>query len=172
MANLILKEFRCVEETDEAGADSPYFVVFVGHPGKPESADVKMIRKGEWDNEVSTGDLLVANVPVASGVDTNTLVLVALMEEDVNPDIAGTELSNVRNWMKAVFQAFGSINGASAAQLSPLVMPEFIKALNANLTNDDVVGISRLSITTASGLLPLINFFGDGGQYKVRFNMA
>jgi hypothetical protein len=172
MANLILKEFRCVEETDEVGSDSPYFVIFVGQRGNAPISDVKTIRKDSWDNNIGSGDFRAPNITVAAGVDTSTLVIVALMEEDANPDITGGDLANVQNWMKSVFQAFGSVGGTSLTQLAAQVKPEFIKALNANITNDEIVNVQRLTITTLSGSLPLVHFFGDGGHYRVRFRMT
>lgn len=170
--NLVLQDFDCVEESNEAGDDSPYFVVFIGHPGNSPSSSVVTLRKEQWDNEVSAGDHINANISVASGVNTNTLVLVALMEEDVNADIVGGDLANVQNWMKAIFQAFGSIGGISLNQLKDKVAPEFEKALKANITNDDMLGIKRLNISTSSGLLSTLKFDGDGADYRVRFKMA
>ena len=40
MATLVLKEFRCVIETDEVGDDSPYFVIVIGNSGSPKFSDV------------------------------------------------------------------------------------------------------------------------------------
>ncbi|MBI4852254.1 MAG: hypothetical protein HY819_10700 [Acidobacteria bacterium] len=170
--SLVLQEFNCVEETNEVGSDSPYFVVFVGHPGITPTSSVTTLRKESWDNEIDSGDLIKANLTVGTGVNTNTLVLVALLEEDNNPDITGADLINVQNWMQAIFQAFGSILGISLNQLDAMVRPEFVKALNANIANDEIVAVKRLTISTSSGLLPILKFLGDGGDYRVRFRMG
>ena len=173
MANLVLKAFRCLLETDEIGDDSPYFVIFIGHAGSPKFSDVKRIRDPQWDNNVSSGKLVDnINAAVGSNVDSNTLVLVALLEEDNNPDIAGATLTNVKNWMNSVYNAFWANGSATVTQLEASLKPEFSNAIYANLANDDVVAIARLKITTLSGNIPLLYLTGDGGQYRVRFVMT
>jgi len=171
MTNLVLQDFTCIEETDEAGWDSPYFVIFVGHPGSSALSDVRTVRKESWDNNIGSGSVRIPNLTVASGVNSNTLVLVALIEEDVNPDITGSSLAHVQRWMNAVFGAFGQIGGISLNQLELLVGPEFERALNANIANDDIVAVHRLGIGKASGVLPQMHFWGAGGHYAVRFRM-
>src|SRR5215467_9314441 len=157
MANLLLKAFRCLIETDEIGDDSPYFVIFVGHAGSPKFSDVKRIRDPQWDNNVSSGQLVTnINATIAGGVDLNTLVLVALLEEDNNPDIAGATLTNVKNWMNSVYNAFWASGTASVTQLEANLKPQFSSAIHANLPNDDVVAIARLKVTTMSGNIPLL----------------
>jgi hypothetical protein len=74
--------------------------------------------------------------------------------------------------MQAVFQAYGSVGGISLDQLTANVRPEFSKALNACLPNDDCVDIHRLKIPQATGLLPHLAFQGDGGSYSVRFELV
>ena len=151
MANLTSKEFRCVVETDELGDDSPYFLVFLGNAGNPKFSDVKRIRNSQWDNEISTGDLVHVNTTVSGGVGMNTLVLVALLEEDNNPDIAGATLTNLKNWMASAYDAFWASGSATLAQLEANLKPEFAKAINANLANDDVVAIARLKVKALAG---------------------
>lgn len=172
MANLVLKEFRCVIETDEIGDDSPYFVIFIGNSGSPKFSDVKRIRDPQWDNNISSGNLVQVNTTVSSGVGSNTLVLVALLEEDNNPDIAGAALTNVKDWMAGVYNSFWSSGTATVNDLEANLKPEFAKAINANLANDDIVAIARLKVTTSSGNLNLLHMWGDGGYYRVRFGMA
>jgi len=172
MANLILNDFRCVEETDEAGWDSPYFVTFIGHPGTTPTSNVITTRKDSWDNNIGSGSYRAPQMTVASGVDIKTLVLVALMEEDVNPDITGANLTKVRDTMQWWCSGVGSVSGISLTQLAAEVRPEFVKALNKFCVNDDNVDVHRLPITTLSGLLPLLHFFGSDGHYRVRFKMA
>lgn len=59
---LYLKEFRCVEETDEVGNDSPYFVVFVGNKSGQPFSDVVRVRDPDWDGAASTGKLFQPNL--------------------------------------------------------------------------------------------------------------
>lgn len=172
MANLVLQEFKCVTETDEAGWDSPYFVIFTGRRNGGVSSTVNITRRNNWDNNVGSGGFVKPNITVGSGVDTDTLVLVALMEEDIDPDITGEELANVRAWMDVWFKAYGSVQGKTLNQLGSDMKPLFIDSLVANRYNDELVKVMRLMITTSHGALPAIHFWGAGGHYWARFRMA
>ena len=81
MANLILQSFKCFEETNEGGSDSPYFVIFHGNPTSPNAAKVRRIRKQAWDTTVDSGETVQANSFVIDGVGTSSIVLAAFMEE-------------------------------------------------------------------------------------------
>ena len=170
MANLVLSEFRCVTETDEIGDDSPYFVIFIGNTGTSFS-DVKRLRDPQWDNNISSGKLVHVNSTVSSGVGTNSLVLVALLEEDNDPDISGQILTNIKQsmsgWYNTIFAQGGGIS-----QMEASLKPLFKQHIEAALSNDDVVAIARLKVTTLSGNLNLLHMWGDGGYYRVRFKMA
>lgn len=172
MAKLILKEFRCVEESDEIDSDSPYFVVFVGKSGTNPTSDVKMIRREAWDNDTDTGELKVANITVADGVNANTVVLAALMEEDGDANITGARLAIVKSWMQAVFSAFNASGSASADDLATKIRPEFAKAINANKGDDEMLGIRRVPVPSSPGNVPLLTYTGDESNYRVRFTVA
>ena len=172
MANLVLKEFRCVIETDEIGDDSPYFVIFIGNSGSPKFSDVKRIRDPQWDNNISSGNLVLVNTTVSGSVGMNSLVFVALLEEDNNPDIAGAALTNVKDTMTGFYNAFWASGTATVSALEANLGQKFWDAIKANLANDDIVAIARLKITTLSGNINLLHMWGDGGYYRVRFGMA
>jgi hypothetical protein len=40
------------------------------------------------------------------------------------------------------------------------------------LSNDEFIQARHLPIDTPEGDLPLLNFYGDGGHYRVRFKMV
>jgi len=170
MSRLFLKEFRALAST-ESSSDSPYFVVLVGHPGSSPTMSCIHIRREAWDGEVDSGDLITANMAVADNVDSSTLVLAALMEEDDGPDLVGADLQCVIDHVKPTFAAFGSVQGMSLSDLADKVRPEFRKAINQYSTNDDLIGVRRVHVTTNAGLLPLVNYEGDSGAYRVRFSM-
>src|SRR5262245_54761153 len=88
MVTLRLTQIKCHEETDEVGWDSPYFVVFVGrgHGSGKLSSDLKFLKKWNWDNEFESGTKQTFEMSVATGVEGNSLVLIAMLEEDDNPD--------------------------------------------------------------------------------------
>jgi hypothetical protein len=175
MAKLILKEFRCVEDTDESGSESPYFLVFIGDlvTGK---TDVKRIKQGNWDDEVDKGELWVVNAPVPfdhpfSFKTDSTLIFVALLEEDIDVDISEAE---VKTFFKPVLDAsFQELKRSGATKItngiSLGVKKSFNLLLGLKLGNDENMGIIRLKPTGQPGNQPLLNYFADTGHYRVRF---
>lgn len=166
MAKLILEKFLCIEQT-ETFPDSPYFAVFVGEPST-KTSEVHRIRREAWDNTTTAPNVKVANLTVDSAVSSDALILAALLEEDDNVDLSGATITRLRTEMQAIFSAFAA-NGASAAQLSDQVLPEFRQALNRAIGNDDLLGIKRV---TASPGKKLLNYKGGGGNYQVTFAIA
>ena len=174
MTTLTLKEFRCVEETDEVGSDSPYFLVFQGDPTRPGSeADLHRVRRDSWDNEISSGSFRRPNAVVTKDIGSNHLVLCALMEEDNDPDIGGAAFAGVENWMRTVFDAYRASGTRSAADMAGDLIPEFRRAIKAYRSNDELVNILRVRLNAdGSGQLPLLNYYGDCGHYRVRFTLS
>lgn len=167
---LYLKEFRCVVETDEGGNDSPYFLVFVGNRHGPPKSDTLLVRMPAWDGEAYSGKLFTPNLWVSDQVDTDSLVLVALMEEDWDPDIAGSTLATLKAMMQARWAIYGSWT-ITADQRAYLARSDFNGYIEDLRANDEFIQSRRLNISTEVGDLPLLNFYGDGGHYRVRFYM-
>jgi hypothetical protein len=136
MATLRLLEFKADEETDEVGSDSPYFVFFIGKPNSPDTAQLVRIRQPHWDNEVDSGDLYKPNTNVAGGVDANTLVLCALMEEDDNADIVtgNGPFKKIRKDVRTFFKAFAAGGSSPLSQIASKLVLEFRKSLNKHVT--------------------------------------
>lgn len=173
MAKLVLKEFRCVIDTNETGAESPYFLVFVGDLETGQT-ELKMIRQGNWHNEVDQGELWTVNAPVVSGFSfkpKSTLILVALIEEDENLDINNFEKDNmIKPLLAAKFKSFkDSGSTIVTAGIVSGVKSTFQAALALTLSNDDNMGIKRLTPNGQVGKQPLLNYFADTGHYRVRF---
>lgn len=168
---LYLKEFRCVEETDEVGNDSPYFVVFIGNKGGAPSSDVVRLRDPDWDGAAHSGKLFQPNLWVHNQVDTNSIVLVALIEEDYAADINASRIAVLKVLMQSKWSIYGSWN-LSNAQLAYLARNDFASYLQDLLVNDEYIQTKSLSISTNVGDLPLLTFAGDGGFYRVRFKMV
>ncbi len=142
MATLTLTDFKCIEETNEIGSDSPYFVFFIGKGSDPAAAKLVRIRQSQWDNEVEEGNVFHPNATVAS-VDGNTLVLCALMEEDDNADIAtgNGAFQKIRAHMRTLLAAHAASGSTPVAQLAKKLIPEFKKSIDAHTTNDDLIGV-------------------------------
>lgn len=169
MANLILQSFKCVVETNEVGSDSPYFVIFHGNPTNPNAAKVRKIRKQAWDATVDSGETVQANSFVTDGAGTSSIVLAAFMEEDSNSDLSPADLTSIENHMRTFFTAFSASGTTPQNQLTMQMTLEFLGALIPRIENDELCGFAPLKITTTSGLLPLLKFTGDGGDYRVQF---
>lgn len=168
---LYLKEFRCVEETDELGNDSPYFVVFVGNKAGQPSSDVVRVRDPAWDGAAHSGKLFQPNMWVHNQVDTNSVVLVALLEEDYAPDINAGKIEVLKLLMQAKWAIYGGWN-LSNSQLAYLARSDLANYLQGLLANDEYIQTKHLTISTSVGNLPLLTFGGDGGFYRVRFHMV
>lgn len=89
--------FWCDEETNEASAsDSPYFLVYVGN-AQQQTSVVRRVRRQSWDDNVDAGEpARTANVAFPEVISFD-LVLIALLEEDFDPD-SGL-VGNVQDWM-------------------------------------------------------------------------
>ncbi len=168
---LYLKEFRCVVETDEGGNDSPYFLVFVGNRSQENHTDVVRLRMPAWDGEAYSGKLFSPNLWAHNHVDGNTAVVVALLEEDWDPDIGDVGLTVLRTLMKAKWNAYKDWN-LTTAQRATLMAGHLAAYTKDLLSNDEFIQAKTLAITTGSGDLPLLDFYGDGGHYRVRFKMV
>jgi hypothetical protein len=170
---LKLKEFRCVEETDaEFGAESPHFIVFVGRRAgdRPQSRTFR-IRKGAWDNQVDEGELWVANEDITGPVDGKSLVMVAMIEEDNDPDISGDRLTMLRRSLREAFRDAAK-PGVTLEALAAVMTLKMTVDLGHLTSSDEILGVKQLPITTTDGDLPLLRFNGDGARYNVRFEMV
>jgi hypothetical protein len=169
---LYLKELRCVKETEgEWGNDSPYFVVFVGNLAGNPSSDVVRKRDPAWDGQAYSGKLFTPNLLVHTQVGTNSVVVVAMVEEDDNADIGTAQLTTLKMLMQAKFQYYSSWN-LTLAQRASLMSGHLSTYVKDLLGNDDFIQSRHLPIASEVGDLPLLDFYGDGGHYRVRFNMV
>jgi hypothetical protein len=167
MSKLILERFKCNEESDELGDDSPYFMVYVAQAGNGSTkSDVKFVRKASWDNNVSTGDLVPVNVTVSEGIRPD-LVIVGMMEEDSDPDLGSPVRQIIAAQMKALDPLLAAVSTGISDNLAEIVRSEFANKLNAFASNDEILGVKRLK----NPANPLV-FTGDNSNYSVKFKIA
>src|SRR5687768_3632484 len=95
---LVFSQFRCLEETNEIGSDSPYFLVFSASGSNPDLNHTVLVRQPHWDDEVDSGEAFSPNTAVAT-VNSNSLVLAAVVEEDDGPDLSSSDVNSIRNHM-------------------------------------------------------------------------
>lgn len=180
MSKLILKRFQCVVETDEVGADSPYFLTFVGDITTGKTA-LKMTRQGNWHNEVDQGETWIANATVADGFDfkpAKTLVLCAMVEEDEGLDISSAELENIHAGLAKRLKDY---RDTGANVIKPIITSGMANTMRglmqvAMITTsgaaDDFVALKALKLNGNTGDQALVTLVGDGGRYRVRYGVA
>jgi hypothetical protein len=167
MSKLILKKFKCNTESDEGGDDSPHFLVFHGRRGQagsPSSSNVELVRRAAWDDEVAQGDTVTPNATVINPMNAD-IVLVAMMEEDWDPDFTGLTLARLRGWICPFFNSLVSNVAFIDSNIATIVLQEYRRGIQTLRSNDEILGVKRLSLST---LAPL-TFTGDGSNYKVTF---
>lgn len=91
MAMLMIDRVRCKEESDEAGADDVYVVVFRGNTAAPFNSNVAVHGPGEFWDDFDTDDARNIDVPIAKW-RTDAVYVVMLVEEDNSRDISGNEV--------------------------------------------------------------------------------
>ena len=170
MGKLILTDFQCVAETNEIGSDSPYFIFFIGKGRDPGAAKLVTIRQPQWNERVNAGNALHPNA-VVGNVDDDTLILCALMEEDLRTDITtGTgAFRKVRDHMRASLTAHAANASLPMAELAEQLIPEFGREIDAHRTNDDLVDVIHVPAGTDLAQQSPFLMQGHGGRYLVWF---
>ena len=166
MAQLVLKQFTCVERND-SDSDSPYFVVFTAHGN---DAGVHMLLDPAWDDRVDENRTWNPHIVVPGSVSEKHLVLVALLEQDDGVDLTGDEFEAVRKRMLKRWQLFTSVQDPTkSAPIRTEMASLFRNAIDDNTSNDDLIAIKRLQIPK-SGQPNHLDMTGiDSGYYKVQF---
>jgi hypothetical protein len=170
MATLILTDFQCVNETNEIGSDSPYFVFLIGKGRDAGAAKLVTVRGPGWDERVSEGQILHPNVAVDE-VDRDTVILCALMEEDLRTDITtGTgAFRKVRDHMRMLLATVAASGSLSTDQVAEALIPEFRREILAHRTNDDLVDAIHVPANINLRAHGAFNVEGAGGRYLVWF---
>lgn len=172
MGNLILTDFQCVEQTNEIGSDSPYFVFFIGKGSDPGAAKLVTIRHPQWDEQIDAGEVSYPNA-VVDNVDDDTVVLLALMEEDLNTDITtGTgAFQKVRDHMRTLLLAHAAGGHLPVAQLADGLIPEFRREIDAHRINDDLLDVIHVPTNIDLKQHGPFSLQGGGGRYLVGFDI-
>lgn len=182
MAKLILKRFHCAIDTNESGAESPYFFTYVGDLVTGESR-FKMTRQGNWENEVDKGEIWTVNETVADGLGltpSKTVALSAMVEEDEGLDVSAVERGMIKNLLDTKLQQFQQtgatlVNSAITGAMAQVFKNALSTALlTASGASDDLMGSPQvLALQGGPGeLSKLAVFIAGGGQYRVRYAQA
>lgn len=197
---IAVTKVRCLIETDEVGSDEPYILV-TGVNLKPPIPNVEVTRYGPW-GDVDEGELLRTQpIPAGFNPDTlpiivwrrlcwglngnpapinhpdDIILLVSMMEnDDGSPSATRTIVKGA-----AVSSLAASVGTSRANRVSKLIN-DINGALNVPTgapNFDDRVGSTKelrlsqslLDVETGVKAKNLL-FTGDGGQYRVRFEMS
>jgi hypothetical protein len=170
MATLILTDFQCVDETNEIGSDSPYFVFFIGKGGDAGAAKLVTVRGPGWDERVDQGDILHPKMAVDE-VDRDTLVLCALMEEDLGTDVTtGTgAFRKVRDHMRTLLSTVAASGSFSVEQLAESLMPELRREILSHRINDDLIDVIHVPTDIDPRAHGSFSMQDSGAHYLVWF---
>jgi hypothetical protein len=180
MANLVLKRFKCVEDTDEIGGESPYFITWVGDVRQGEST-LKLTRKTYWDNNVSKGPgpWPVDDV-VSTGLSLNpsdTLALAMMIEKDEGIDVVTSEIDAIRGSTATVLRNHEGFMASDPNFISTMrntLEGKIKQALQSSAgADDDLMEESGhraariIDLRGGAGELTVVVFKGGGGRYEV-----
>jgi len=123
MANLILRRFKCVEDTSEVGGESPYFITWVGDVRQGMST-LKLTRKTYWDNNVSKGPgAWPVDDVVSTGLSlkvSDTLALAMMIEKDEGIDVVSSEIDAIRDTMATALRSHQAFMADDPAFISTM----------------------------------------------------
>jgi hypothetical protein len=187
MAQLRLQKFKCDEDTDEIGGESPYFFTFIADTrflgnGFEKLPEVHCTRKAKWNNEVDKGetwpvDAILSNT-FALG-SQHTMVLCAMVEKDEGLDISADEVKTIRqkmidSWTVHIQGGFQIDDSGLTSNLSAAFQGAIKTALASSKgAQDDLMlnsagkGIRRLKLLNEPGVCDPVGFSGDTGFYRV-----
>jgi len=172
--NLILEKMRCVKSSERNG-ESPYLLIFIGHKLPSPTSTVVKLYQPQWDNNFYAGSVVTPNITVGTGVDFDTLVMVALIDEDANHDFDGIWLTKVQNRMADEFgKACAQEPLLTAPQLEGQLIPQFSTALETFRTDDDAYQIRHLQMARGTSETLVISELvtGGGGRYELNFRLT
>uniref|UniRef100_A0A7C1JK61 Uncharacterized protein n=1 Tax=Caldilinea aerophila TaxID=133453 RepID=A0A7C1JK61_9CHLR len=181
--SLVVDKIKCIEESNEIGADDIYLIVFRGRTVAPFESNLASIGPGSAWSDFDTGETHHTDVTIAK-TQADAVYAVMMVEKDMGKDISGVEV--IGAWKaqtdlvwKSIMMGFvaagqpTSSNSAKAAGFAGIK-----NALNGLASlymsfpkgNDDVIDVKRVTITSL-GQAQTIRFRSDAedATYDVTF---
>ena len=183
MPKLKMVQFKCLDDTNEIGFESPYFLTFVGDL-LSQRVKVKLTRKSFWNNKVDKGETWPVNDTITTDFDlvpAHTIVLAAMVEKDNGIYIVAGEVVTIESTMKPVFLTHVQAGfSASDANFISTMSNTFQQAITTALTtavgaDDDLMlnssdrAVRKVPITSSPGNFGTVSFPGGGGLYSVTY---
>ena len=181
---LIIDKIKCVEESDEVGADDIYLIAFIGRTVAPFGSALRSVGPGNAWSDFDTGETHHSDVSAGLFSASDAVYAVMMVEKDSSKDIAGSAVTGAWQaqtdliWKSIMLGmvAGGIATGTDAAKntgfagirnalngLASLYM-EFPKG------DDDVIDVERVTITN-TGQSQTIRFRSNAedATYDVTF---
>lgn len=183
--SLTVDAIKCVEESDEVGADDVYLVVFQGRTVLPFASTLSSIGPGRTWQDFDTGETHSADVRVAP-TNADAVYAVMMIEKDDGKDIQGAVVDAFRTATDLVWRSLmlGILASGRPTNAEPAKAAGFasirttLNGLTAVYTefpkgNDDVLDIKRVTIT-AAGQSQTIRFRSgpEDATYDVTFKQT
>lgn len=160
---LIVDKIKCVEESDENGADDLYLIGFIGRTVAPFKSALKSIGPGTAWSDFDTGETHNTDVSMGLFSSSDSVYVVMMVEKDSSKDISGSAVVGAWSaqtdliWKSIMLGmvAGGVPTGTEAAKNSGFVgirnalhglaslYMEFPKG------DDDVINVKRVNIDQA-----------------------
>jgi hypothetical protein len=177
---LVVDSIKCVEESDEAGSDDVYLIVFRGRTTPPFESNVQSIGPGSVWSNYDTGESEGTDVNLAF-TQQDAVYAIQLVEEDSSKDISGDEVLGAYKtqvglaWRGAML-SHSPNTGTDAAKADGYeAVRQALLALGSvymefPFGDDDQLGIKRVRITK-SGQAETIRFRSNAedATYDIRF---
>lgn len=166
---LYLDTLHCLQQRDlPFDADSPYLLLFAGQPGPQPEADVIRVTSPDWHQRTRSGRLHLARTWLHHDLRADSVLLVALLEQNWKLDIHDSALQTLRDTMRQHWSA-------CARRIAPAGLPlaarlAFDRQIGRLLRNDALIQIRHLPLTTLHGKLPALAFSGRHARYRAGFH--
>jgi len=165
---LYIDTLHCIRQYDlPPDADTPYLLVFAGQR-TPCEADVMRVTSQAWQNSLRSGDSEHPRTWVHHHVRSDTVLMVALIEQNWRIDMQDARLDALRDSMQQRWHYLAK-RMQDSASLALASHHAFASQIQDLLRNDTLIEVQHLPVSTPHGTLPELNFNGQGAHYRVHF---
>ena len=183
--SLIVDKIKCVEESDEVGADDIYLIAFIGRTVPPFRSALGSIGPGSAWSDFDTGETHNTDVDTGLFTASDAVYAVMMVEKDSGKDISGTAVVGAWRaqtdliWKSIMLGmvAGGIATGTEAAKNSGFV--GIRNALNGLASlymefpkgDDDVIDTKRVTISQP-GQSETIRFRSPSNQEDATYDVT
>jgi hypothetical protein len=184
--SLVVDKIKCIEESDELGADDIYLVVFRGYATAPFDSNLASAGPGAAWSDFETGDTRHTDVTIAK-TRADAVYAIMMVEKDHGKDISGDEV--LGTWKaqtdlawKATMLSFASSGQSTNSETAKLAGYNAVKKAMLGLASlymeipngdDDVIRVRRVTIVSP-GQSQTLRFRSDAedATYDVTFKQV